>query len=235
MHQNILCANRVLCNSEFSRDRIAKAYPGVDPLVSSIGVTTDDFHPPSTLPEPGRLITVGALDPSKNHDFALEVASQKPGGLDWEVQLVTDRRYGDTAQFLEKKAERLGVKLSFNERVSRERLVELYGESYACVYFPIEEPFGIVSVEAQSCGTPVLGVDEGGIRETLETGVGGSRLPRDVNRATEVLEGWVQDRSHYESLRKGARDHVLQNWKVEDRIEQTRKLIEECFSGPSNC
>ena len=233
MHQNILGANRVLCNSRFSQGLIAKAYPGIEPKVSSIGVKTEDFSPPKVAPKPGRLITVGALDPSKNHGFALEVAGKRPGGLEWEVNVVTDRSYGNTAEALRSKADELGVNLVIHERVTRESLVELYGLSFACVYFPIEEPFGIVSLESQSCGTPVIGVDEGGVRETLKSGVGGFRMPRDVDQAVSVLEEWLEEPEAYEKLRSGARNHVLENWRVEERISETREVIEESFLSSS--
>jgi glycosyltransferase involved in cell wall biosynthesis len=45
----------------------------------------------------------------------------------------------------------------------------------AALLMPIlwDEPFGIVMVEAMACGTPVLGLDRGGVREVVEDGVTG--------------------------------------------------------------
>lgn len=39
--------------------------------------------------------------------------------------------------------------------------------------FAAEEDFGIVPVEAQACGTPVIAYGRGGVRETVDEGVGG--------------------------------------------------------------
>ena len=56
---------------------------------------------------------------------------------------------------------------------SDEKVRELYGKARALV-FPGEEDFGIVPLEAQACGCPVVAYGVGGVRETVregETGV----------------------------------------------------------------
>jgi glycosyltransferase involved in cell wall biosynthesis len=44
--------------------------------------------------------------------------------------------------------------------------------------FPADEDFGIVPVEAQACGTPVVALDEGGSRDTVVDGLTGFRVAR---------------------------------------------------------
>ena len=80
MALNMSCADKVLCNSEFSKQRIASAYQGIQPQTSYIGVDTEDFSPAIEAVIRNQILTVGALDPSKNHGFALEVAALKPAG-----------------------------------------------------------------------------------------------------------------------------------------------------------
>ena len=41
-------------------------------------------------------------------------------------------------------------------------------ESLCLLYTPMEEHFGIVPLEAMSVGTPVIAVDSGGPKETVE-------------------------------------------------------------------
>lgn len=62
--------------------------------------------------------------------------------------------------------------IRFEVDPSRERLRELYRGARALV-FPGIEDFGIVPVEAQSCGTPVIARGVGGSTETVVDGVTG--------------------------------------------------------------
>jgi len=52
--------------------------------------------------------------------------------------------------------------------------VKLYGGARALVY-PIQarEPFGLVLAEAMACGTPVVALDRGAVREVVDDGVTG--------------------------------------------------------------
>ncbi|OQA40766.1 MAG: D-inositol 3-phosphate glycosyltransferase [Candidatus Omnitrophica bacterium ADurb.Bin314] len=51
-----------------------------------------------------------------------------------------------------------------------EELRALYAGARALI-FPAEEDFGIVPVEAQACGTPVIAYAKGGSLETVKSGV----------------------------------------------------------------
>lgn len=62
--------------------------------------------------------------------------------------------------------------IHFLGSISDTHLNCLYHHAQA-VIFPQEEDFGIVPVEAQSAGTPVIAYDRGGARETIKPGVSG--------------------------------------------------------------
>jgi glycosyltransferase involved in cell wall biosynthesis len=54
--------------------------------------------------------------------------------------------------------------------------------------FPAHEDFGIIPVEAQACGTPVLGLGRGGLLETVVEGETGFLIDaHDPGRYAAVL------------------------------------------------
>lgn len=58
--------------------------------------------------------------------------------------------------------------IQFLGKVTREELRDLYRNSEALIVTQ-EEDFGIASVEAQACGTPVIAYDSGGQQEIIES------------------------------------------------------------------
>ena len=55
-------------------------------------------------------------------------------------------------------------------------------EAKACI-FAAKEDFGIMCVEAQACGTPVLALDYGGYKETVADGVSGYLFPEQTEQS----------------------------------------------------
>lgn len=49
-------------------------------------------------------------------------------------------------------------------------LRQLIQEATATIYVPVDEDFGMSPVESMACGTPVIGVNDGGLKETIIDG-----------------------------------------------------------------
>lgn len=80
------------------------------------------------------------------------------------------------------------------------------------------EPFGRVSVEAQSCGTAVICTDAGGLPETLSPGVSGLLVPKgDPARLAEAILELVRDRDRRQSMALAGRQFACANFSF-DRI-----------------
>lgn len=60
--------------------------------------------------------------------------------------------------------------------VSDRQLTDLLGRAIATIYVPVEEDFGMSPVESMAAGKPVIGVAEGGLRETIVDGQTGTLL-----------------------------------------------------------
>jgi glycosyltransferase involved in cell wall biosynthesis len=109
------------------------------------------------------LLGVGRWIPYKNFDLMIEIAAAAGRPLVLA---------GSGPQEAELRRRARGREVTFEVRPSRERLRELY-HGAAALLFPAHEDFGIIPVEAQACGTPVIGLRRGGLLETvLEGGTG---------------------------------------------------------------
>ena len=88
------------------------------------------------------------------------------------------------------------VPVTFEVSPTDERLRDLYRAASAFV-FPALEDFGIVAVEAQACGTPVVALAEGGTADTVLDGVTGALVEeQDVEGFAKGLEGALSLADH---------------------------------------
>lgn len=150
-----------IANSNFIKDRIKRIY-NRDSTVIFPPVDTDFFdHPVPQKKE--YYLFVSQLIPYKRPDLVLEACKK----MDRELVIAGD---GPMRKSLEKQAT---PKIKFVGRPSHEELRKLYAEAKAFI-FPALEDFGIVPLEAQAAGTPVLALGAGGSLDTViegETGL----------------------------------------------------------------
>lgn len=88
---------------------------------------------------------------------------------------------GEEAQRLRKLA---GPTVTFVDNPTDEALQDLFRRAKALI-FPGEEDFGIIPVEAQSAGCPVLALGKGGATETVCDGRTGLLFPEQTAKALE--------------------------------------------------
>lgn len=73
---------------------------------------------------------------------------------------------GPEFETIKKMAENL-PNVSVTGFVSELELRRLVGNCIACIYIPVDEDFGMSPLEAAAAGKPTIGVDEGGLQETI--------------------------------------------------------------------
>jgi glycosyltransferase involved in cell wall biosynthesis len=162
--------DRYVAISRYVADRIRRYY-NREATVLYPPVDTDFFHPDSTDPEPFALV-VSALVPYKRLDLAIEGC--RLAGIPLKVvgdgpeRTALARLANGSAQFL--------------GRASDADIRDLYRRA-AVVLLPGEEDFGIVPLEAQACGRPVVALGRGGALETVIDGETGFLVEKPTAEA----------------------------------------------------
>ena len=166
--------------------RISRNY-GRDAAVVYPPVDTD-FFTPNDGDSDDFYLAAGRLVGYKSFDIAVEAFRD----LDRRLTVAGS---GPQLDRLRKIA---GPNVSFEIQPSREALRELYRRARALV-FPGIEDFGIVPVEAQACGTPVVALAEGGVTETIVDEVTGvlyqGNSATDLGDALQRFEDIPMDRA----------------------------------------
>ena len=148
----------------YNRDATV-VYPPVDTTYYTppVSAAPSGPHSSSRVPDGRYALVVSALVPYKLVDLAIEAC---------RLAGVPLRIAGDGPE--RARLERLAApgSVTFLGRQSDAALRELY-RGAAVTLLPGEEDFGIVPVEAQACGTPVVALGRGGAVETVVQGTTG--------------------------------------------------------------
>jgi glycosyltransferase involved in cell wall biosynthesis len=143
-----------LSNSNHVAGRIRRIY-GREARTVYPCIDTERFRP-ADLPAEDFYLLVGGFVPYKAEGLAIEAFAK----LGAPLIVAGD---GPTRAQLQATAP---PNIRFLGRVSDEELARLYQRCRALVY-PQEEDFGMIAVEVQACGRPVIALGRGGARETV--------------------------------------------------------------------
>jgi glycosyltransferase involved in cell wall biosynthesis len=150
----------IVANSTFVADRIRR-YWGREAQVIHPPVDIERFARISHRPQDYYLF-LGRLVPYKRSDLAVSACAK----LDRPLKVVGAGRALDAVRGA------AGPRTQFLGQVSDEELPQLLAGARALL-FPGEEDFGMVPVEAQAAGLPVIAYGSGGVRDSVVDGVTG--------------------------------------------------------------
>ncbi len=215
--------DHLVANSENVRQRIRRVW-GRDAMVIPPPVDTDFFTPGGDAAG-DYYLAVSSLEPYKRIDLAVDAFIGGSRRL-----LVAGK--GTLEPELRARAR---PPVEFLGEVSDEKLRELYRGCRALI-FPAREDFGLVPVEAQACGRPVICFGEGGALETVIDGVTGihfrpqtaEALAATVRRAESIPwdSGAIRrhslqfSRQQFRARMKTFwRGEISESWNFEERSE----------------
>lgn len=203
-------SNYTLVNSYFSHESILRSY-GINSLVSYLGVDTDLFKP-LDIPRENFVLSVGRCIPEKGFEFIIKSLGVIDEKTRPELVIVGDLANPQWKNYLEKLAHEFKVKLKILILISDDELVQLYNQARLVVYAPYLEPFGLVPLEAMSCGTPVVAVKEGGVRESVTHGYTGILTDRDELAFSGEITKLLKDNEKGEKLINNSLKNIEEYW-----------------------
>jgi glycosyltransferase involved in cell wall biosynthesis len=210
-------ADRYVAISHYVAGRIGRYYNRESSVVYP-PVNTEFFRPDQSAPE-GFALVVSALVPYKRIAVAIDACAQARVPLkiagDGPERAALERHAGGRAEFL--------------GRLSDDEIRMLYRRA-AVVLLPGEEDFGIVPLEAQACGRPVVALGRGGALETVRHGETGL-LVDDLS--TDAFAAAVASAVHQTFDRGAIRAHAEQfgQQRFGDQIED---LVTQSSARPTS-
>lgn len=208
--------------------RIDVVHPGVDLATFQPGSRAEARAALGLDPQTPTVAFVGRIQPLKAPDVLLRAAAQVPrlrvvvaGGPSGSGLAAPDGLVALAAE--------LGItdRVSFLPPQTREQLVQVYRAADVVAVPSYSESFGLVAIEAQACGTPVLAAAVGGLPVAVQDGVTGALVSgHDPRRWADGIESLLA--GDLQSMGRAAVKHASQfSWEntVDDLLAAYGRAI----------
>lgn len=175
-----------------------------------------------------RALFVGGLDRAhdfKGFDHALRAVAMVPEA---HLSVVGD---GDARSTYQDLARAMGIqdRVRFLGRVPLEALVQAYQQADVLLFPSISnaEAFGLVAMEAQACGTPVIASDLPGVRIVVRDGETGWCIPvGDVGAIVDRLRWITSHPADMAGFRERAALHARTTYRQERVMDQLEDVYQ---------
>jgi D-inositol-3-phosphate glycosyltransferase len=232
--QVVAASDRLVANTGFEAQDLITHYEADPALVSVVepGVDLRRFRPGAVerarfgLPEHGRIIAfVGRIQPLKAPDVLIAaLAEMRAAGSDATLVICG----GPSGSGLERPSSLIELAATLGVTGSVVFLPPQTGDDLAALYRAADlvavpsynESFGLVALEAQACGTPVVAAAVGGLVTAVRDGVSGVLVDgHDPKDWAQVLDRLLDAPAYRHRLAAGAVAHASQfSW---DRTADT--------------
>lgn len=204
---DLMAADRVdhfIANSHYVARRIKKYY-GRDSVVVYPPVNVEKFKPGKKENIKDYFLFVSRLVGYKRCDLVIDAFNK----LGLSLKVIGK---GPEKNALKKKA---NSNIEFLGYLSDEEIKKYYQEARAFI-FAAEEDFGIVPLEAMSCGRPVIAYGMGGATETVKSGVTGEFFDEQTPEALmSAVKSFDPDKYDPIAIRKHAEQFSTEVFKKE--------------------
>ncbi len=229
---NIAYSTILLVNSYYSHESIMKAY-GLNSYVSYLGVNTEIFKHNHNTPRENIILSVGRLIQQKGFRFIIKAMAKVANKINKPKLIIIgdDNSYSEH-NVLTSLARENNIDIEIKIGITDTELVKYYNKALLVVYAPYLEPFGLVTLESMACGTPVIGVKEGGVREIIENGITGLLVERDVNEFAWAIEYLLHNKDKRDKMGNNAIESVKGKWTWQKAADNLISHFESALKQP---
>ncbi len=229
----------VLTVSRASAEDIVAEF-GVHPAridVVPLGVQPDVFAPTDTARVPGRLVAMASADtPLKGTGTLLEALAKLRTERDVELVVVARPTPGGPTERL---VADLGLAdvVRFVHGLSTRDLAELMASAEVACVPSLHEGFSLPTLEAMSCGTPLVVSDAGAIPEVVgEAGLCADVVPAgDAEALAAALRGLLDDPERRERMGAAGRERASTGFSWEAVARGTVAVYERAVKESRTC
>lgn len=157
-----------------------------------------------------RVIAVGRLDYQKGFDRLIQAWKlvQRTGRFsDWKLDIFGQ---GEWREMLQQMIDKQGLQNTVKINPPTNAILNEYVHSSLLVMSSNYEGFGMVLVEAMSCGVPVISFDcKCGPKDIIQTGINGLLVPNgDIQALADAMMKVMEDEAYRKMLSQNARKVV---------------------------
>lgn len=214
----------ILVNSRYSRESVLRAY-GLESKVCHLGIDTSLFKKQQETKEP-YIIGVGYLYPAKGIDRTIRALASIPKAQRPPLIWVANGYSAGYDTEIKKLAADLDVCLEIRIGIPDTDLVSLLSKAAVMAYTPRLEPFGFVPLEANACGTAVVGIAEAGVRESVVHGINGLLADDDnPELLAKMIAPFTDNLAYATTFGEASRQYVIKHWSLERAINNIEHFL----------
>lgn len=217
----------IIANSSFTRNLVCKISNSAICEGLPLGVNHNFFKPLNLKHSNGilKICTVSRIEDFKGHDFVantlLKLEKNYPGKIIWNIA-GTGGYFNELIQIINNL--RISHLVKFHGFVKDEDLPNFYNSNDLFILCTKDNPkdinvegFGLVFLEAQSCGIPVIGTRTGGISDAIEENKGGWLIEQNnESDLYDLISSLLNNRSFLNTQGLEARKRVEEKctWEI---------------------
>jgi glycosyltransferase involved in cell wall biosynthesis len=230
--ENAAAFKTILVNSLFSRESVLRAY-GLESKVCFLGVDLDHFRPTGE-PVDSFVLGLGGIDYPKGADRAIRALACVDVSKRPELIWIGNFSNSECEKEVKSLARQLGVRFTVKVRVSDKELLSFLSRALMLLYVSRLEPFGLAPLEANACGTPVVAIAEGGVRESVVHEQNGLLVDSgDPGDLADAIERLIDDPKFATDLRRRSIRHVNNRWSMEAAIDRIEAALCKAIGDPT--